>query len=596
MPLMSTSQRFTLRLELVGPGGRRGSVEMPAEESGPITVGRGPDNDLQIVSPFVSRLHGEFTRHGTGMRYRDLDSTSGSYVGGLRVRDCILGPGERLHLGSPDGDCLTLLQGMPGEPDRTTQADAFRSDSDLPAGLTEILQVQDLNRSQYLTQELPPRTTGGRRTGSQMESRLRALITLTSDLLEVEDSRAMARRLLQRVMDILPMDRGMVLLGRPEALVPRVWVARSGLSTDSIESGFLSSNEIRSLHVEPEETEPPFEPIRTVVDRVAGEGIGLLTLDAGRDSRLEGSESIILQGVRSILAAPIATSERVYGVLYLDTHRTLRKGDEDALDWLVAAARQAGMVAQKLELLAQQRAMFESMMKGLAASIDARDGLTAGHSARVAHHSKETARFLGMSAHEQEVVHWAGLLHDYGKIGVDDAVLKKPGRLDAEEYAHVQTHPQKTYDILKKIAFPPELGDLPLMAAAHHERMDGEGYPWRLAGDSIPLAGRIIAVADVYDSLTRKRHYRDPMPMPEVLAHLEEGRGPRFDPTVLDAFLAYHSEVLGPKEERRRLKRARTTERHSAVDGPDDAPAEVDTIRKPGVDIASPTHDFTEEA
>ncbi len=570
---------------------------MPADESGPLTVGRGPDNDLQIVSPFVSRRHGEFTRHGRGMRYQDLDSTSGSYVGGLRVRDCLLAPGERLHLGSPDGDCLTLLQGMPGDPEGPRR-EAFRSDSDPPIGLTEILQVQDLNRSQYLTQELPPRTTGGRRSGSQMESRLRALITLTSDLLEVEDARAMARRLLQRVMDILPMDRGMVLLGRPEALVPRVWVARTGLSTDSIESGFVSSTEIRSLHVDPDEgAEPPFQPIRTVVDRVAGEGIGLLTLDAGRDSRLEGSESIIIQGVRSILAAPIATSERIYGVLYLDTHRTLRKGDEDALDWLVAAARQAGMVAQKLELLAQQRAMFESMMKGLAASIDARDGLTAGHSARVAHFAKETARFLGMSEDEQEVVHWAGLLHDYGKIGIDDAVLRKPGRLDDAEYAHVRTHPQKTYDILRKIEFPPELGDLPLMAAAHHERMDGGGYPWRLEGDAIPLAGRIIAVADVYDSLTRKRHYRDPMPMSEVLEHLEEGREGRFDPAVLDAFFAYHGEVLGPKEERRRRKRERTTTRNPAVDGPEpeDEPAEVDTIRRPGVDIASPTRDFTEE-
>lgn len=592
---MSVSVPHTLRLELVGPGGRRGSMEMAAEESGPMTVGRGPENHLQIVSPFVSRRHGEFTRHNEGMRYRDLQSTSGSYFRGRRVRDCVLAPGERLHLGSPDGDCLTLLQGMPS--DATSQS-AFDTDDDTPGVLTEVRQVQEFTQSQYLTQDLPSRITGGRRSGSTLESRLRALIALTSDLLEVEDSDEMARRLLQRVMDILPVERGMVLLGRPGNLVPRVWVARAGSYSDSIESGFLSTSGGPALDIRSAKDggAPPFEPIGTVVARVVSEGVGLLTLNASGDARLEGSESVIISGVRSILAAPVATSEQVYGVLYLDASRALRSGDEDALDWLVAAARQAGMVAQKLELLAQQREMFESMMKGLAASIDARDGLTAGHSARVAHHSRETARFLGMSDHEQEVVHWAGLVHDYGKIGVDDAVLKKPGRLDAEEYAHVQTHAQQTYDILKKIAFPEDLGDLPLMAASHHERMDGDGYPWKLAGEDIPIAGRIIAIADVYDSLTRKRHYRDPMPMREVLDHLEEGRGPRFDPKVLDAFFAYHDEILGPKEERRRLKRARTTKSPQAVATPDtDEPAEIDTIRRSAINIADPERDFDQK-
>ncbi len=600
---MFVSVPHTLRLELVGPGGRRGSMEMPAEESGPMTVGRGPENHLQIVSPFISRRHGEFTRHNEGMRYRDLQSTSGSYFRGRRVRDCVLAPGERLHLGSPDGDCLTLLQGMPSDATSHSAFDTdddasgvltgvrqvqeftpLDSDDDASGALTEVRQVQEFTQSQYLTQELPSeRITGGRRSGSTLESRLRALIALTSDLLEVEDSDEMARRLLQQVMDILPVERGMVLLGRPGNLVPRVWVARAGSSSDSVESGFLSTSGGPALDIRSAKDggAPPFEPIGTVVARVVSEGVGLLTLNASGDARLEGSESVIISGVRSILAAPVATSEQVYGVLYLDASRALRSGDEDALDWLVAAARQAGMVAQKLDLLAQHREMFESMMKGLAASIDARDGLTAGHSARVAHHSRETARFLGMSDHEQEVVHWAGLVHDYGKIGVDDAVLKKPARLSAEEYAHVQTHAQQTYDILKKIAFPKDLGDLPLMAASHHERMDGDGYPWRLAGEDIPIAGRIIAIADVYDSLTRKRHYRDPMPMREVLDHLKEGRGPRFDPKVLDAFFAYHDEILGPQEERRRLKRARTTKSPQAVATPDtDEPAEVDTIRR----------------
>jgi HD-GYP domain-containing protein (c-di-GMP phosphodiesterase class II) len=213
--------------------------------------------------------------------------------------------------------------------------------------------------------------------------------------------------------------------------------------------------------------------------------------------------------------------------------------------------------------------MTESLMRALAASIDARDGLTAGHSARVAHYSVGIARTLGQDVAAQYAIYYAALLHDYGKIGIDDAVLKKPGRLTPDEFDHIKLHPKFTYDILSKIEFPPELAALPMMAASHHERWDGTGYPWGLKEDATPLAGRIIAVADVYDSLTRKRHYRDPMPLDEVMSYLEEGRASHFDPTCLDAFFAYHREELNAKERRRLEKRERglTDEPTGGLDG-----------------------------
>jgi HD-GYP domain-containing protein (c-di-GMP phosphodiesterase class II) len=291
---------------------------------------------------------------------------------------------------------------------------------------------------------------------------------------------------------------------------------------------------------------------------VFSEGVGLLSLDAGSDQRLQGSQSVLLQSVRSILCAPISSAKEVYGVIYVDTHETLSESDEDDLDWLVAVAHQAGMVMEKLIALSQKQRMTESLMRALAASIDARDGLTAGHSARVAHYSVGIARTLDQPVSAQYAIYYAALLHDYGKIGIDDAVLKKPGRLTPDEFDHIKLHPKFTYDILSKIDFPPELAELPMMAASHHERWDGTGYPWGLKEEATPLAGRIIAVADVYDSLTRKRHYRDPMPLDEVLSYLEEGRASHFDPTCLDAFFAYHREELNAKERRRAEKRERS--------------------------------------
>lgn len=530
------------------PEGRERSVTLKNGDVGPMTIGRAPENDIQIISPYISRRHAQIWPHDDGVYFEDLDSTSGSYLGGARVDSALLRPGQTLHLGSPDGLPVTIEDLHPKIPaTRPTR--------------TEVLRVADIQQSLYLAGKdlVPGKAAGRRKTAREqrIEERLRALITLTGQLLEVRDVNTLADAVLERVFELLPVDRGMILIGGEDGLEPRVWGVQGQLGrSQPTLLGPLGLDDGEEVAVF-EKPELPFVPISTVTRRVFDEGVGLLSLDATSDERLEGSRSVVLQAVRSIMAAPISSAKKVYGVLYVDTHRSLRKEDEDALDWLVAAGRQAGMVLDNIMLLEQQRTMMESMMAGLAASVDARDGLTAGHSARVAHYSVGTARQLGMSVQEQYTIYYAGLLHDYGKIGVDDAVLKKPGRLTPDEYKHIQLHPKFTFDILSKIDFPPHLENLPLMAASHHERWDGLGYPWGIVGEDIPIEGRIMAIADVYDSLTRKRHYRDPMPTDEVLAHLEEGRDTRFDPRVLDAFFAYHEQELAAKEKRRQRKRER---------------------------------------
>ena len=534
-----------------------------------MTIGRAPENHIQVVSPYISRRHAEVRAHPEGALFRDLRSTSGSYIAGRRITEALLRPGDAVRLGSPDG--IRLVVQEPGAPSplprpRTQPEEEEEEPEPRSTTRTEVLQVAALDSSPYLTglikaptpdqlDQLDKRSRKATKTGE----RLVALIGLTQDLLSVDSKAQLADQLLQALMDLLPVERGMVLLHDGKELAPIRWLERGasggGGGVDPMTS---MSIEIEVLEEDDEEEpELPFHPIRTVTDRVYDEGIGLLTLDALSDQRLEGSKSVFLQSVRSILAVPINTGESVVGVLYLDTRRALRKDDGDALDFLMAVARQAGMVLRQLELIEQQKRMMESMMRALAASIDARDGMTAGHSARVAHYSVGIGRALGLDNQELYAIYYAALLHDYGKIGVDDAVLKKPARLTPEEYKHIQLHPKFSFDILNKIEFPPSLADLPMMAATHHERMDGEGYPFGLRGEEIPIAGRIMAIADVYDSLTRKRHYRDPMPMPEVLTHLEEGRGDRFDPQVLDAFFRYHEMELAEREERRAAKRAR---------------------------------------
>lgn len=591
-----------IRAVLVDPEGRERSALLRGPGS-TVRIGRAPENDIQVISPYISRRHAELKLTEAGIKFRDLRSTSGSYLEGRRITDVLLFPGMSVRLGSPDGIRLNLQtpSGAGVWPPPQPSSGAFpavdlleeREERSASGSMTEVIQVADVEASPYLSGSVQ---APDQRKRKKTEERLRTLISLTQSFLGVETEDALADLLLENILDQLPVERGMVLLENGGELRPVRWLVR-GQQTSARLDPLASLTGLATPVLELEKPSLPFVPIQTVVNRVFSEGVGLLTLDAPSDTRLEGSKSVLLQSVRSILAAPLSTAEGIHGVLYLDTRRALRKDDSDALEFLLAVARQAGTVLRQLQLLNRQKRMFESMMRGLAASIDKRDGLTAGHSARVAHYSVGTAQELGLSAERCYAIYYAAMLHDYGKIGVDDAVLKKPARLTEAEYEHIKLHPRYTHDILSKISFPPELADLPMMAACHHERMDGAGYPFGLAGDDIPLGGRIIAVADVYDSLTRKRHYRDPMPLDEVLAHLEEGRGDRFDGDVLDAFFRYHASQLNAKEERRRRKKARglaPTDQGLDASGNPDAPAAALTRAHGSVGGPS-TLDFDDE-
>ncbi len=241
----------------------------------------------------------------------------------------------------------------------------------------------------------------------------------------------------------------------------------------------------------------------------------------------------------SYLAVPLVSGKNIYGVVYATSTRRFSRSE---LDVLVAMGQQAGGSLESLHLYAEQERTCENMIQALALTIDARDEITAGHSGRVANYSAAIARYMGLSLAEQRLIYYAGLLHDYGKIGVRDDVLCKPTQLTSEEYEEIKKHPAFTLSILSKIKFSEALTDVPYVASCHHERPDGRGYPLGLKGDEIPLGSLIISVADVFDALTVKRHYRDPMPNDEVIAVLEGGRGTQFDGAVIDAFKRFYSE------------------------------------------------------
>ncbi|MBF0565832.1 MAG: HD-GYP domain-containing protein [Nitrospirae bacterium] len=207
---------------------------------------------------------------------------------------------------------------------------------------------------------------------------------------------------------------------------------------------------------------------------------------------------------------------------------------------------------QQHGLIFELEQAFESFARTLVTTIDAKHRLTAGHSERVTEYALFIGDKMGFSDEQMEVLKYAGLLHDIGKIGVPDAVLTKNGAFSPDERLKMNEHATWTWQILSVIRLPRNLREIPKMAACHHEKMDGTGYPYGLKGDDIPFFSRILAVSDVFDALTSRRDYpkydrekilsTDPMSMEMAFSILTKDQNIHFDPTVVSVVLNHRTE------------------------------------------------------
>jgi len=182
------------------------------------------------------------------------------------------------------------------------------------------------------------------------------------------------------------------------------------------------------------------------------------------------------------------------------------------------------------------RTAYIQTIRALAEAIDAKDAYTRGHSERVAVYASRIAREMNLRKELIERVYFAGLLHDVGKIGIPDAIITKPDRLNEEEYEEIKRHPEIGAKILEPVEF---LRSVVPCVRHHHEWYDGcqNGYPDRLAGDQIPLPSRVIVVADTVEAMTSDRPYRKALPVDAVVKEMHKYSGTQFDPVVVDAFL-----------------------------------------------------------
>ena len=245
-------------------------------------------------------------------------------------------------------------------------------------------------------------------------------------------------------------------------------------------------------------------------------------------------------GAKSFICCPIVYEGESLGILAVDNVTNEAPLLQSDINFLMSLTHTIGISINNVRLFDKKEKQLKSMIQAMAATIDARDPMTSGHSEKVTEFAVGICGEIGLSKNHIEVIRVASLLHDYGKIGIKDSILMKSGPLDPSERDEIKTHSEKTEKILSHVNFDGIYQEVPRIAGSHHERYDGSGYPRGLKGDDISLGARILAVADFFEAITSKRHYRDPMPTGEALVLLREKSGTDFDSKIVNAFLSFY--------------------------------------------------------
>jgi HD-GYP domain-containing protein (c-di-GMP phosphodiesterase class II) len=331
----------------------------------------------------------------------------------------------------------------------------------------------------------------------------------------------------------LDYDRGLILLANKDK--SRL-VSKAGygyeldeLSKFMMSSGFhLDKNRSKGVFINCFRKQQPY--LINNIDEIRGD-LTLRSLEFARH-----------MGVKSFICCPIVYEGESLGILAVDNLKTKKPLIQSDINILMGIAPQIAVGIHNIRLVEARFKQFQSILQALVASTEARDPITAGHSEKVTDYAVGICHELGLPSNYTDMIRVASSLHDYGKIGVDDSILKKPDRLNPDEYEHIKTHVSKTRSILEQIHFEGVFKEVPEIAGSHHEKVDGTGYPKGLTGDDIPFGGKIIAVADVFEALTSRRHYRDPLPINEALDYLVRNVGTHFDSSCVEAFINYYNE------------------------------------------------------
>ncbi len=304
-----------------------------------------------------------------------------------------------------------------------------------------------------------------------------------------------------------------------------------------------------------DETDYQVDQVETEIAGIVANNVeSVLINNIAADNRFNLKNIKSVNGIRSIIAVPVARGRRVIGVLTAVNNEdgddfTPRDfevlkgfGTTEALILLVSMELTAVDNVNKLTLDHALLDGYRSTIQELAAAIDVNDTYGYGHSRRVKDYTLMAAQSLALPPEQLKIFEFGALLHDVGKIGIDPDILSKPGPLTDEEWDIMHEHPQKGADILEDIHYLKEARDIVLH---HHERYDGKGYPTRLKGEEIPLGARLVSVANAFDTMTTDHSYRKAIDINDAMRELIESTGTQFCPKAIEAFVSAFKKYNG---------------------------------------------------
>lgn len=488
---------------------------------GALSIGRGPDNLFQLNDLQVSRKHAIIESTPNGAILRDLGSGNGTYVGDRRVRKHALKPGEVIHIGpaalryESDLPAAEAQETAPQPAIETTQPQQHDSlvrfrqeeDSTLEASSAESI---------YQTFLEEPGTAATAVELRAAQRRLAALYTASQIISSEQELQKLFDRVMDQIFALVPAHNGVIMLADEESGEPVTAYVKTGSENDEV---VISS---------------------TIVSRAYRQAEAVLTSDAAGDQRFKDADnarmgmSIIAQNITSAMCVPLSHQGETLGVIYVDTRGTTNAFSQNDLQLLVTLAGPAAIAIRNAQYLAELKQSYQDTLTVLASAIEMRDHYTVGHTWRVTNFAMVIARELKWTEEKLEECEMGGVLHDVGKIAVDDAIIRKPAGLTDEEREKMKVHPERGARLMQDVEM---LVPLIPYALHHHERYDGKGYPYGLIGEEISLEGRLIAVADAFDAMTSNRPYRKGMDPDEAIRRVEEAKGTQFDPEIVEALI-----------------------------------------------------------
>jgi putative nucleotidyltransferase with HDIG domain len=468
-----------------------------------LRTGRLANLEVVLDDSSVSRRHAEVRATPSGWRVRDLGSTNGTFLNGAR-----LGAGEwpvRVHDIIRCGNVTLVVEVLRDGRD------------DLDATPAENLFVEAASQRSW--EEALDGLAYDRNRSPRPGEQLLVLLRAGHHLGHIESEDELLHCILNDAVSALDAQRGAIVLAEGPTGPLRLRALATAHSQVASRSSFSQNLAQRSF----------------------ARGESILCSSVEDDPEVAGARSIAEGTMASVLCVLLRTPRKRLGVLHLDRGPMQRPFTNDDLHLADALAANVSAGIESAELLRKQRELFFNTILLLAQAVELRDPYTGGHTARVTEYSLLLGEHLSLPSDDLRLIRTGTPLHDIGKIGIDDAILRKPGKLTAAEFEIMKTHTTKGAKILEQV---PDLHSVIPIVRSHHERWDGAGYPDGLKGEETPRLARIVAVADAFDAMTSDRPYRKGMAAEEGFEEVQRQSGKQFDPECAAGFVAIRQRIV----------------------------------------------------